>query len=267
MDKIKDDIKAKDQDVFLLDPKNLINYQSQDDDINLKKTVQENETINWLILKCEKKIKEVFLFVGKFDRKFDTILKIINVFLKGTDEEKVVYDEYIELNKIQVWKLDDGIITFINSLAKNIIKFITSFLNKFYYIYNTLLCRSLQIADTGNIKIIDIFNKDYDEKKDKIIKNIVSQALKRGIKNVQSTSDISSVAKFGEGTRKKKQQDKHSVKTSVATIFDIFYKHNKTENNIKSMEVLSQTKKLAMHGMLKFTNNLVEDNIGYNFKF
>ena len=102
MDKIKEDIKAKDQDVFLLDPKNLINYQSQDDDINLKKTIQENETINWLILKCEKKIKEVFLFVGKFDRKFDTILKIINVFLKGTDEEKVVYCIY---NRIYLEKM------------------------------------------------------------------------------------------------------------------------------------------------------------------
>jgi len=117
---------------------------------------------------------------------------------------------------------------------------------------------------SDEIATIDIFDKKYNEMKEHILRELMKSLINfQKSKSLKTDSDLFSQAKSSGDNivKKKKKIDKHFLKTTLNTMYDNYCTVNKKDENIINLEVLTNTKKIMMNTMLKFTNNLVYDDI------
>ena len=115
------------------------------------------------------------------------------------------------------------------------------------------------------IQIVNIFESKYNERKEGIMNELTKVIKNKEKKNTKTESEVFSqnISGSGEIVKKKKKIDKHFLKTTLNTMYDNYFDMNKKEDNFTGVEVLRSTKNKMMNTMLRFTNNLVYDDINY----
>ncbi len=86
---------------------NLVTYQAQDIDSTLKQTKEENVSVIEALVAKEQILKQVFIYVKKYDKMLDRVIPNYNYFI-NKHEENMEYDDYIETKDIQNWNAKDG---------------------------------------------------------------------------------------------------------------------------------------------------------------
>lgn len=100
---LKDEIMDKTENAH-----ELITFQAQTIDTDVKTTKQKNVSLAEYVVKTEHILKQVFLYVKKYDKSLESIIYDMNIFMK-LNNEKTEPDEYIEIKEIQNWNVQDGI--------------------------------------------------------------------------------------------------------------------------------------------------------------
>lgn len=147
--------------------------------------------------------------------------------------------------------------------VKRIVNFILSFHWKIYHLYCSFIGRIICNDDkTNNSELAAnyLFDPKYNERKKAILNDILKANLMKKKKSSNTESEIYVQQKSGETLKKKKKIDKHFEKTSLHTMYDNFFSVTKKEDNTIHLEVLRNTKNKMINSMMKFTNNLVNEN-------
>jgi len=116
-------------------------------------------------------------------------------------------------------------------------------------------------TNNGELAVNYLFDPKYNERKKSILNDILKANLMKKKKSSNTESEIYMQQKSGETLMKKKKKiDKHFEKTSLHTMYDNFFSMTKKEDNTIHLEVLKNTKNKMINSMMKFTNNLVNEN-------
>jgi len=107
---IKTSIKNKQDQALIESKSNLTTHAAEKVNSDLKQTKEENASIIEFVVKTEQILKQVFLYVKKYDKSLDNVMINSNIFIKKSNTHPVEPDEYIEIKEVQNWNYLDGII-------------------------------------------------------------------------------------------------------------------------------------------------------------
>lgn len=236
----------------------------------LEQLLEENNFLADSIKEIVRKIRNIFEPLKKYDKKLD----LINGFIKNSKgsrrssiqkKRKIEYTDYIDINHIEDWNFVDSKYFHLYSfyiilVKKRIINFVMNFQMKFYfsYMYMTSKIFSQNYENKSNnnrnsFEVLSMFSAH--EKKEQILESLI-QEMEVNNKNVPKACD--EIFNQGSEVKKKKKKDKHSLRTTLNSIHDDYYRFNIHENKTKNIEVLNFSKKLMMKEIQRFTNELVD---------
>lgn len=122
---LKDEIMNKTENAHTL-----VTFQAQKIDTDVKATKQKNVSLAEYVVKTEHILKQVFLYVKKYDKSLESIINDMNIFMK-LNNEKSEPDEYIEIKEIQNWNVQDGIYYYYYSKLKELSILYSVFIGRF----------------------------------------------------------------------------------------------------------------------------------------